>query len=1126
MKKNHSLYRVGADYELSLKKIIRKMKITLFVVLISAIQVLALDGYSQNTLLSLKKENSTIENVLGVIESQSEFYFLYNGKLVDVTQKVSVNIEKQSLEKTLNEIFKGTNIDYKIYDRQVVLSPNVSTDLSQQQKSVSGKVTDASGTPLPGASVVIKGTTTGVLTDATGNYSLSNIPENAVLQFSFVGLKGQEIPVKIQSQINVMLLEEIIGIDEVVTIGYGTVKKRDLTGSVSSIKSAEIMKTATNNALQSLQGKVAGVDLTKSSGVAGAGININLRGNRSIAATNDPLILVDGLSYGSTLDINSSDIESMEILKDASSTAIYGTRGANGVIIITTKKGLFSKTGGKTKVSVSSYTSFNSATSIPQKMNAQQEYLFMAEAKRYTDEKSAKAWGTTKLSDYTPEIILSNVVSSPFTKSVYQIYKDGGVDWFDLVLHNSVTNNGEVSVSGGDAKTAFNISLGFMDENGLLRNNELKRYNARINLDHKISNSIKTGLSLQYTKRNLDQRNDNMYYYAMVSYSISQVRLPDGSLLDKPAELGRSYTNPLINELPNYYIDNTRNNRLFASMYLEWEIIKGLNLKSVFGIDDQSDRRGQYTDFMSTVNYQAGQSSFMSASNSVTNNYINENTLTYSVPLGQKHQLQLVAGQSDSKNVFESHSSSGYATTDHYTLSTYYDLTYIPSASRALANSYTQSNMLSFFGRASYKLMGKYLLTATNRYDGSSVLAEGHKWTSFPSVSSAWIASEEPFLKNINSIDNLKLRLTWGKTGNAAVKPYQTITALGSGKIPSTFYNGTNQIVYQGQVPFNLGNTNLGWEITAAYDAGLDISILKNRISGTFDLYNSKTSDLLLMRAFPGTSVYPQVMQNIGNTENKGFEAAMNFRIIDKKDLGWSSDLTFSMNRDKIVSLASGLAQDVSIPTAALKVGDPVFQFYDFEADGCWKISEATQAATFNKVPGDVKFIDFNKDGKIDNSDKRFYNKSPKFIAGWNNTVSYKGVSLSALAFARIGQWVSSDINTLYLPTQPGGQPVLDYWTPENQNGKFPRPGLASGLADVPTLVYEKASFLKINQIILSYTLPVKTISKIGLSNLKVYGELQNFFSFSNMKNYDPERGGSFKDPLMKQVVFGINLEF
>ena len=1110
-----------------LRKLFRIMKLTFFLVLVSTMIVSA-SVYSQNTKLSLDYKDISIGQLLQLIENQTEFRFAYSRSSLNPDEKVSIDVKDENLEQILKTILDKDQLTYRIIDRYVVISnknslPDENVQEQAPQKLVTGKVRDTSGTLLPGVTVVVKGNTSqGTITDANGHYSLSNVSEDVILVFSFVGMKSQEVPLSGKKSIDVIMAEETIGLDEIVAIGYGTVKKRDLTGSVSSIKSAEIAKTATNNALQSLQGKVAGVDLTKNSGAAGASVNINIRGNRSITANNAPLILVDGLSYGSTLDINSSDIESMEILKDASSTAIYGTRGANGVIIITTKKGLFNKTGGKTKVSVNSYMSFNSSTSIPQKMNAQQEYIFMAEAQRYNAEKATKAWGTTKLSDYPPELILSNVVSSPYTKSVYQIYKDGGVNWFDLVLHDSFSNNNEVSVSGGDAKTAFNISLGYLDEKGLLHNNELKRYNARINLDHKISKSLKTGLSLQYTKRDLDQRNDNMYYYAMVSYSISQIRLPDGSLLDRPAELGRSYTNPLINELPNYYVDNTQNNRLFANMYLEWEIIKGLNLKSVFGIDDQSERRGQYSDFMSASNYQASQGSYMSASNSLTNNYINENTLTYSVPLGQKHQLTLLAGQSTGKSVFESHAASGYASADHYTLSTYYDLTYVPSASRALGNGYTQTNMMSYFGRVNYKLMGKYLLTATNRYDGSSVLAEGHKWASFPSVAAAWVASEEPFLKNINNVDNLKLRFSWGKSGNAAVQPYRTITSLGTNKVPYTFGSS----VTLGQVPFNLGNKDLGWEITAAYDAGLDISLLKNRISGTFDYYSSKTSDLLLLRGFPPTSVYPQVIQNIGDTENSGFEAAMNFRIIDKKDFSWSSDVTFSMNRDKIVSLASGVTQDVSIPTAALKVGDPVFQFYDFEANGCWKISEAAEAALFNKVPGDVKFIDFNGDKKIDNLDKRFYNKSPKFVAGWNNTLSYKGVSLSAFAYARVGQWVSSDITTLYLPTQPGGQPVLDYWTPENQNGKFPRPGLASGLADVPRLVYEKASFLKINQIILSYTLPVKTISQIGLSYLKVYGELQNFFSFSNMKNYDPERGGSFKDPLMKQVVFGINLEF
>jgi TonB-linked SusC/RagA family outer membrane protein len=429
--------------------------------------------------------------------------------------------------------------------------------------------------------------------------------------------------------------------------------------------------------------------------------------------------------------------------------------------------------------------------------------------------------------------------------------------------------------------------------------------------------------------------------------------------------------------------------------------------------------------------------------------------------------------------------------------------------------------MLSYFGRVNYKLLNRYLLTATLRADGSSVLAEGNKWGYFPSVAAAWVISEESFMNTSPLINNLKLRLSWGKAGNAAIDPYQTLTMLGMDKIPYTY--GTTLV--QGQVPANLGNPDLTWETTTTYDAGLDISLWKERLSATFDVYYSKTSDLLVYKGLPASSVYPQVLENVGNTENRGFEAALSFRAIEETNFSWVTDLTFSLNRDKIVSLASGESRDVSNPAQALIVGEPVRAFYNYEADGCWSISEASTATLYGKVPGDIKLVDVNGDNKIDDSDKRIYNKSPKFIVGWNNSVSYKGLTLSALVYARVGQWIQYAYNTAYKPTEADGSPAVDFWTPENQGAKFPRPGIASQ-SDMPALAFENASFLKIRELTLGYSLPKQIFRGIGISNLRIYGSLQNYFTYSNLDNYDPERGGAISDPLSKQMVFGVNLEF
>jgi TonB-linked SusC/RagA family outer membrane protein len=996
------------------------------------------------------------------------------------------------------------------------------TAFGQAARTVTGKVTDQSGEPLPGTNVVVFGTTTGVQTDNAGNFTIFvENPASAVLEFSFVGYAKQQIPVENKSTINVVLQEEYVGLNELVVVGYGTVRKRDLTGAVASIKTAEIVKTATNNALQSMQGKVSGLDITKSSGESGSGITINLRGNRSINASNTPLFLVDGIEYGSTLDINASDIASIEVLKDASSTAIYGTRGANGVIIITTKKGLSGGEAAKSRITVNSYLSFNSPTNLPKLMSVEQDYLLIAERQRYNAEKTTSAWGSTNLSDYTPEVVLSNVISAPYEKSVYQLYQAGGVDWFDMILRNSVTQNHEVSLAGGDTRTSFIVSIGYMNEQGLLRNDVLNRYNGRINLDHKIRNNLTVGTNIQYTYRDWDRRGDNIYSQLIKMHAMAQPYLSDGTILDRPSELATSHTNPLLNEVEGYYKNNTLNSRLFGNLYLDWEIIKGLRFRSVFGIDQESYRRGTYEDYMCTANYQFGRGSSFSAINSQSTAYTLENTLNYSFNLAGVNEFQLLAGQSARQNVSETHGVSGIGTFDHYIVNSFYDLTFIPPSGRAITNNYEQSNMLSYFGRINYKLLSKYLLTATIRADGSSVLSEGNKWGYFPSVAAAWILSEESFLSPVDLISNLKLRLSWGKAGNAAIDPYKTLTLLGADKVPYTFGN----ILVQGQVPANLGNPDLTWETTTTYDAGIDVSILRERISATVDFYYAKTNDLLLYKGLPASSVYPQVIENVGTTENKGFEAALTLRIIDRADFTWSADLTYSMNRDKILSLASGEERDVSKPDEALVVGEPVRAFYNFEADGCWSIAEADAAVIFGKVPGDVKIIDQNNDDEINEFDKRLYNKSPKFIAGWNNTVTYKGISLSALMYARVGQWIRYDYNLAYKPTEQDGSPAVDFWTPENQNAKFPRPGIVSQ-NEMPALGFENASFFKIREVTLGYSLPKSMITRAGISNLRVYGSLQNYFTFSNLDNYDPERGGAISNPLSKQMVFGINLEF
>jgi len=989
-----------------------------------------------------------------------------------------------------------------------------------QTRTIEGTVTGATGERLIGVTVSVPGTTTGTLTNADGFYTISVPAEATTLLFSFIGLEPVTETIGTRTTINVVMQESTLALDEIVVVGYGTVKKRDLTGSVSSVRSDEIVKTASSNALQSIQGKVAGLDITRESGETGSEINMTLRGVRSINASNSPLFLVDGIEYGSTLDINPSDIASIEVLKDASSTAIYGTRGANGVIIITTKRG-DAAAGGKSTVSFNSFVSMNSPTNLPRLMDVEQDYLFMAERLRYAAENVADTWGQTSLSAYPPSVVLSDVLSSPWEKTVLDLYNEGGVDWFDLVMQNSVTQNYELSASGGSDKTSYIISLGYMDENGLLKNDNLKRYNGRVNITQKISRAFTAGANLQFTYRDWDRREDNVYSQLIKMHSMAQPFLADGTILDRPSELAVSHTNPLLNEVEGFYTNNTLSSRLFGNVFMTWDIFKGLQFRTSLGVDGQSGRQGMYEDYMCTANYQFGRGSYISAENDQAMKYILENTLTYTRAIGGDSELQLLAGQAAQREKYESHRIYGYGLQDHYTKTSFYFLQNILSSGRQLEDIYTESSLLSYFGRINYKLLDRYLFTATLRADGSSVLAEGNKWASFPSLAAAWVISEESFMEGVQTVDLLKLRLSWGIAGNSSVDPYMTKTRLGSTLVPYTF--GTT--LYTGMLPAVLGNPDVTWETTATYDAGIDLSLWKERLSLVIDAYYSRTSDLLLYKGLPATSVYPQVLANVGETENIGFEASVSARVIETTDFLWSSDFTFSTNRDKIVALASGADRDVSIPNNALVVGEPVRAFYNYEADGCWTIAEAEKAALYNRVPGDIKIVDVNNDTLINDLDKRLYNKSPQFIFSWNNSISYKGVTLSGQLFARVGQWIQYAYNTAYKPTEQDGSPDVDFWTPENQDAKFPRPGIASQ-NDMPAMAFEKASFLKLREVTLAYNLPRNLISRAGISNMRIYGSLQNYFTFSNLDNYDPERGGSISNPMAKHLVFGLNLDF
>ena len=1006
---------------------------------------------------------------------------------------------------------------------------NFGTQLVTQVKSVTGTIIDETGEPMIGVSVLVQGTTTGTVTDLDGKFVLE-VPANATLVISYIGYKTQNIKVGSQHAFAIKMESDNEVLDEVVVVGYGVVKKRDLTGSVSSVKAGDIQKTASSNAMQAMQAKVPGLDIQQSSGQAGSGININLRGNRSINADNSPLILVDGVEYGSTIDINPSDIESMEVLKDASSTAIYGTKGANGVIIISTKRGK----AGKTKVNLNAYVSVNEPTNIPKVMYGEREVRRLLDAKNYKDDIADGSWGThhAKVED-----VLGTAPNFGLPYSEMDVYNEGSyTDWPNLLLKNGLTQNYDLSISGGSEKTTFNISMGAMVEGGLLKNDKLARYNGKLSVDHKVNDILKVGMDMLYTHKNHDKRSGNVFGRSLYMSTIAHPYDADGNIILRPSPYYEAHANPLLDDQEGAYDNNIVTNRLFATSYLQLTPIKGLTLKTLFNVDYQQQHEGLYRDYQSVSELQSAKGIYISNDQNHYINYTWDNTLNYITDFGgSDHSLTLLLGSSTKRNEARSSQVSGYASAEHYYKSSFYDVSLIKTPVNT--SSYTKTTMQSYFGRVNYSYKSKYLLAASLRADGSSVLAKGHKWGYFPSVAVAWRVSDENFMESTRDwLDNLKLRASWGSTGNAGISAYQTLPMV----------NADNQIYYEfgsgvttGRIPTTLGNENLTWETTTSYNFGVDFGFWGNRIYGSADFYINKTKDLLYAQSLPLSSVYSHVLSNIGKTKGHGFEIQIGGVPVRTKNFNWDTTLSVSTAKDEIVELSNGLEKNINGRTGQI-VGQPLNIYYYYEADGCWGVGEfETYKADWeashpgktldfpeaNSTTGDVKIVDRNDDGKITDDDKRVYDRSPKCILGWNNTLTYKDFSLSFLVYARLGGWMEYGLYQQFRYDNANWAD-LDYWTPENQGARFPTPGLTKQNTYAASTFYEKSSYIKIKDITLSYNLPKTWISKIGMSNLRVYGSMKNFFTFSSVDNYDPERDGDISFPLTKQLVFGVNIEF
>jgi TonB-dependent starch-binding outer membrane protein SusC len=971
------------------------------------------------------------------------------------------------------------------------------TSVTAQEYSVRGKVIDENGIGMPGVNVIIKGTTNGTTTDVNGNYALSVRGNDAVLVFSFIGYATLEEPTNGRSSINVTLQPSAQSLEEVVVVGYGVQKKSDVTGSLVSVDSRALREVPVANVQQALQGRMAGVEVQRIGTAPGATARIRVRGERSVLGSNDPLIVLDGIPFeGNLNDINPDEIASINVLKDASATAIYGSRGANGVMLITTKRGEAGRT-------ILSYNSYYGVTTVARKYDTfnAEEYQAMRD---YTG-----VW------PYTPD-------------EVEGIALGRDVDWQKLMYENGHITNHNLGITGGGENGSYAVGAGYFKETTILPGQDFERFSLKVSTDSKIGERVKIGLtslnSVNYangTQFVNQQPNtpgafggNSMYPILATSPLTSPYtangeinREPFGNQDDISAQLNPLY----LKHNNNHWSDRVRRLRTFNSAYAEVKIVEGLSYRFNLGLEygqvNYAQFQGKGSYYRKLVDSRA------SVRNEENYSWTAENIITYNKTIAEDHTITFTGLYSAQ----QSRSFSTQATKDGITANfiEFYDMSLAdPSLAPILAGGEQTWGILSYMGRLNYGYKNRYLLTATFRRDGSSRLA--NKWHNYPAFAVAWNAINEPFMQNINAFSNLKVRVGYGQTSNQSVAPYTTLggvvntVGIAGGTVPIRYNYGPNQV--SGYLARKIPDKTLNWEYTNTLNVGIDFGLFNDRITGSADWYHAKTDNLLFNLTMPITSGYELPFEtNIGAMENKGLEVVLSGTPLKTSNgLTWEVDVNWYYNRNKLTKYLPGVTQNIQ---NRLFVGHPITAIYDYEKLGIWQTGE--DAAAYGQAPGQLKLkdqltVDTNGDGIPDQADGVINENDRKVIgsqqADWQggitNRLRYKGFDLSFVIYVRQGGLLESYLhapNGAYLTNLTGQRNGLkvDYWTPENPTNWFPAPGAAlpGGASGAwTTLAYYDASFAKMRSINLGYTLPNSIADKIRASNARVYFTVQNPF--------------------------------
>lgn len=987
----------------------------------------------------------------------------------------------------------------------------------QQSGTVKGRIVDETGEPMIGVTVKVKGGKAMAVTDIDGNFSIAASPGD-VIEASYVGYATFTGKAG-SGQLNVKMKPDTGNLDEVVVIGYGTVKKRDLTGAVASMKSEDIVISPTGNAMEALQGKVAGMDIVKSSGQVGEEPEILLRGSRSIYGDNSPLFIIDGIQ-GSYSEVNPSDIESIDVLKDASSTAIYGSAGANGVVIITTKRGQT----GKPRINFDAYYGWSGSANYAKGMVGDEWVNYQKEAYKYVN------------GSYPADM------ASLFANQDYLDAYNAGkwIDWVGKISGNTATTQKySMSVSGGTEKTKIFASTQYTKDTGLLENDNMEKYQVRLNVDQELFSWAKMGFTSNLVHSNRNQGVSNTFTKALTAFPLGDAYDENGNI--KSEYITGQYS-PLGDFIPNQYKNNTRSTYANVTGYIEVDPLSGLSFRSQLSGTLSTARQGQYWGKEANANLPTyAASPYAQKTHDDSRGYTWENILSYTKTIND-HSFGGSFITSWTKNIDEQTIAGGAG----YLVDSWgFNNLASGANNRYIFSSYEQTQKMSYAVRLNYSYKGRYLLTFSNRWDGVSWFSPGNKWDSFPAGALAWRISDEAFMKNTKSwLDNLKLRLSYGVTGNSGgTGAYVTQTQ--AQVYPSAGVTLDNNYVSFAQYVGTFAGGNLGWEKSYNWNVGLDFAVLKNRIDGSVEWFLTNTDGLLFKRTLPITSGLTEwgrplsSWQNLAKTRNYGVEFTINSRNIVTKDFTWSTALTGTWSKEKIVSLPTG-----NLESESLFIGSPIHSIFGYRYEGIWGTS--TDQATLDAYGVEPGFIKIQTVPKVDengNSDNGVHKYStgdrqvlghtnPDWILGLNNTLTYKGFDLTIYAMLRYGQTIQSDLLGYYTAESSLTRNQLsgaDYWTEDHQNAYYPRPGTGTKQTVMGALSVVDGSFIKIKNITLGYTLPQRLTRHALMEKCRFYITAYNPFIFAKeslLKDTDPETGGSDSFPTYKQWVVGVNITF